>query len=302
LDVASILDQQRSLFAARARNIETRKHILQKRIDELDKQSVGVRKQLAGTRKQLALVREEMNTVAALLEQGYARKPRLLAIQRAEANLVATEGELAAQLSGHDEEIGQIEFQIASLKTAQLEQVDAKLSQVQAERVGAEKLYRQTRDRLARTRIVAPVSGIVLDVRVTTVGGVIRPSEPILDIAPVSEELIIEANIRPIDIDEVVAGAPTMVAFPAYQARYVRRVQAELVRVSADTIEGARGETPHYLATIKLDRAHLAAVAPNVTLAAGMPVEVFIITAERTLFDFLAAPIHRIFERSLRES
>ena len=301
-EVAEIVEQQRSHFGARASNLKTRREILNKRVDQLKKQAVGLRRQLKGTRTQLRLVREEAEVVKELVAKGYDRKPRLLAILRTEAQLVAEEGELIASIARSAEAIGETKIRIINLETALLEEVDAKLTQVKAERVSAEKLYRETMDRLKRTRVISPVEGVVLNIRFKTIGGVVRPGDPILDIAPMRDELIINAQILPTDIDEVTAGSSATVMFSAFQQRYLKRINGEVIHVSADTFEDQKTGKRYFQADVRIDRKHFKEVAPELELAAGMPADVFITTTERTLADYLIRPIKRTFERAFRES
>jgi len=301
-DIALVIAQQKSLFEARIDNFRTRRNILKKRIRQLEKQIEGLTIQLKGVRKQLQLVREESATVADLVDKGYERKPRLLSLLRAEAEVSATEGELISSIARGEEAISETEIRITNLETELLEQVDARLTDVTSERVSAEKLYRETTDRLSRTRVVSPIDGVVLDVRFKTVGGVIRASEPILDIVPVGQdELIINARIRPTDIDEVVLGSPSTVLFSAFQRRYLKRIKGEVVRVSADAFTDEATRERYYLVKVKIDRADMHAVAPDLVLAAGMPADVFITTKQRTVAEYLVQPIMRSFERAFRE-
>ena len=301
-EIAAILDQQRSHFEARASNLETQREILRKRIDQLKKQIDGLRMQRKGVRTQLDLIREEAVVVKDLFEKGYERKPRLLALRRAEAEIVGTEGQLIASIARSKEAIGEAQIRISNLETDHLEEVNARLTQVQADRLSAELIYKGSLDRLVRTRVVSPIDGVVLDVKFKTVGGVIRPGEPILDIVPAGDELIINAHIRPTDIDEVLTGSPATVMFPAFQWRYFNRVNGEVIHVSADAFEDQTTGDRYYMVDVEIDRKHLQEVAPELTLTAGMPAEVFITTADRTVADYLIRPIKRSFERAFREN
>ncbi len=258
--------------------------------------------QRKGVRTQLDLIREEAVVVKDLFEKGYERKPRLLALRRAEAEIVGTEGQLIASIARSKEAIGEAQIRISNLETDHLEEVNARLTQVQADRLSAELIYKGSLDRLVRTRVVSPIDGVVLDVKFKTVGGVIRPGEPILDIVPAGDELIINAHIRPTDIDEVLTGSPATVMFPAFQWRYFNRVNGEVIHVSADAFEDQTTGDRYYMVDVEIDRKHLQEVAPELTLTAGMPAEVFITTADRTVADYLIRPIQRSFERAFREN
>ena len=301
-EIAPVTAQQISLFEARVNNFDTSRNILAKRIGQIKKQIEGMSIQLKGVRTQLTLVREEAQTVGDLVEKGYERKPRLLALLRTEAEVGATEGELITSIARGEEAISETQMRINNLETELLENIDARLTQVTTERVSAEKIYRETTDRLARTIVVSPIDGVVLDVRFKMVGGVIRASEPILDIVPAGmDELIINARIRPTDIDEVVAGSPATVMFTAFHTRYLKRIKGEVVQVSADAFSDENTRERYYLVDVRIDRAHLHAEAPELVLTAGMPADIFITTKDRTVAQYLIQPFMRSFGRAFRE-
>jgi HlyD family type I secretion membrane fusion protein len=258
--------------------------------------------ELTGTRTRLGLVRDEEASVAALVAKGYARRPRLLAIRRTEAELVANEGDLLATVARNRDAQEEVKLQIANLDTDRLEKIGDRLAKLNADRLDAEKRYRESLDRVKRTRVTAPVDGVVLDVKFKTVGGVVQPGQPILDIAPIGDKLVIECRIRTTDIDDVSPGASAMVVFPAFPQRYLKRVPARVVRVSADSFKDTNGRDSYYAARIEIDRDDLAATLPGLRPEAGMPAEVYIATTSRTLFDFLAEPVRRLFARAMRES
>lgn len=301
-EIAAILDQQRSHFAARMNNQATRREILEKRIGQIKKQINGLGKQLTGVQRQAELIREEASSVAELVEKGYERKPRLLALLRAEADVAGTEGGLIASIARGEEAIGETRMRINNLETEILEAVDERMTQVTLARVSAEKIYRETLDRLARTRVVSPIEGIVLNIRFKTVGGVIRHSEPILDIAPSREELIVNARIRPIDVDEISTGSSAKIAFSAYKQRYLERINGKVIHLPADAFEDEKTGERFYLVDVRIDAEHLREVASEVELTAGMPADVFITTTDRTVAQYLIQPIKRSFERAFREN
>ena len=301
-EIAAIREQQTSHFQARISNLTAQREVLTSRIEQLKEQTIGLQRQLKGTRSQMRLIREEAAVVSDLLAKGFERRPRLLALRRTEAQLMASDGELTAAIAQVREAIGETEMRIINLETNRLERVDARLTTVQSERISAEKLFRETLDRLSRTRVISPIEGVVLDVGFKTVGGVVGPGEPILQIVPHRDELIIKAHIQPTDIDEVSVGSPATVAFSAFLQRHFKRVNGEVVHVSADAFEDQTTNARFFLVDVKIDKDHLAEIAPDLPLTAGMPADVFITTSERTLAEYLVEPVKRTFQRAFRES
>lgn len=206
---------------------------------------------------QLRLLRSEIATVEGLLKKGLAQRPRLLALQRREAEIVGEQGENAAQM-------------------------------------------RVAEDAIARASIKAPVSGVVIDLKIHTTGGVIKAGEPLMAIVPRDEPLTIEAQIEPNDIDVVRPGLAAHVRLTPYNVRFAPPMPGKVVHVSADRFTDQKSGANYYLARIALTKKP-SEIDPKIKLYPGMPAEVIIVTGERTMFAYLAAPITRSFRKAFRE-
>lgn len=300
-DVRAVITQQSSLFVTRRQNFASQQSILGQRLAQLEQQIAGIKKQLRGTRRQNELIGEEIETVAELMAKGHARKPRLLALKRAEASLQGQEGELQAALARTREAIGETDLRRATLKLQRMEDVAENLALVQEQRIEVEKQITASLDRLQRTEILAPVAGTVHKLKFHSLGGVIRPGQPILDIVPADDDLVIEARVSPTDIDDVHAGLSAYVTFPSYAQRHMLRIDGEVTHVSADALEDERSGEYFFLAKIKVDREHLQTAAPEIELTPGLPAESYIATGDRTMLEYLSQPFLQSLERAFRE-
>lgn len=236
-----------------------------------------------------------------MYEKGYERKSRLLALQRAEAELTGQEGELLSQIARAEEQIGETKLQIINITVKRKEDIDQQLSETQARRAEVEQQIRQSLDRLSRTTLVAPVSGTVLDLRFKTAGGVIRPGEEVLSIVPSDEKLVIDARVSPQDVDDVHAGQHAYVIFPSFPQRSLHRIDARVRTVSADALQEEHTGKSYYRAEVEIDREQLKQLDPQIELMPGMPAEAFIATTERTVLEYLIQPFLLVIERSFRE-
>lgn len=300
-EVAAVIEQQNNQFNARRANLESREGILSQRIAQLEEQVIGTERQIKSIREQQRLINLEIRDVNVLLEKGLARRPRLLALQRQQADLIGNEGELLARVARFQEAVGETKLQILNNRDERQEQVDTDLTETQSRRIEIEQQIKESLDRLSRTSIVAPVAGTVLDVRFKTTGGVVRPGEAVLDIVPVEDELIIDARVSPQDIDDVYPGLDAYVMFPSYPQRDMLRIQGNLRHISPDSFEDERTGERYYEAKIEVDRSQLAEIAPEVEMTPGLPAEVFIETVERTLLEYLLQPVMQVVEKSFRE-
>jgi HlyD family secretion protein len=300
--VAAVRVAQVNFFQTRRAAEANREAIQAQRIDQLERQIAGLQRQLVSNRRQRELIQEETTDVDQLYRRGLERKARLLALRREDAALLGEAGELEAKIAQAEEAIGETRLEITDIRIRRIEQVDEQLAEVQMQRGEAEEELAAADDTLRRTEIMAPVAGTVPDLRFTTTGGVIGPGEPVLDLVPSAGELIIEAKVRPTDIDDVAAGQSAHVMFPSLPQRQLLRIAGEVESVSADALTDEDSAEIYYEAKVTVDRGDLARAARGVELTPGMPAEVFIATTERTLLAYLLQPIGEILARTFRES
>jgi HlyD family secretion protein len=148
--------------------------------------------------------------------------------------------------------------------------------------------------------VVSPQDGIVTDIRLVTPGGVIGPGQPLMDIVPVDDELIVEAKVEPKDIDSVQPGLPARVRLTSYTRALLPTVEATITYVSADMMTDQRTGNPYFTARARLSRESLKEW-PEVRLYPGMPAEVMIVTGERRAIDYLVAPLFERMRRAFHE-
>ena len=291
---------QRALFDTRAKALEDRKDILRRRIEQLREEIAGLEAQIVADSRQIALIDEEIQDVEQLYRKGLERKSRLLALQRARTDIHGNRAERRARIARAQQAIGETELQIIAQDTAQLEAVNEEASQIQVELAEVEQRLAASRDVLQRTLISAPVDGTVVALRFRTPGGVVRPGEPVLEIVPDNEELLIDARLSPMDIDVVRAGLPARVVLPAFQQRHMPQIEGRVRQVSPDAIADAQTGQRFFAVRVEIDRDRLAALALELT--PGMPAEVYITTGERTALDYLLGPLYDSLRRAWRET
>jgi HlyD family secretion protein len=292
---------QRALFATRAKALSDRKGILGSRIEQLREEIAGLEAQIRADGRQIELIDEEIAGVEQLYRKGLERKSRLLALKRARADIEGSRAERRARIARSEQAIGEAELQVIAQDTAMLEAINEEASQVHAELAEVEQRLAASQDVLERTLITAPTGGTVVELRFRTQGGVIRPGEPILEIVPRDEELLVDARLSPIDIDVVRAGLPARIVLPAFQQRHMPRIEGRVRRVSADALTDPQSGQRFFEVQVEVDPAQLAALEPEIKLAPGMPAEVYIATGERTVLDYLLGPLHESLRRAFRE-
>jgi HlyD family secretion protein len=301
-EVREILEVQRQLFATRREALVLRKQVLQQRIRQVRDQIRGLEAQLASSVQRLEIVEDELAGKEILFEKALIPKPQVLAVRRAREEIAGDRGEYQAAIAQSQQKIGETELELVALDAERADEVATEIDRVRGELATLREQLRASEDTLKRTVITAPVSGTVVGLRMKTQGGVIQQGEPILDIVPAEDDLLIDARVAPIDIDVVHPGLLAQVHLSAFRSRNLPQIEGKVRSVSADSIRDEKTGMSYYLARVEVDRESLSGLGMDVQLVPGMPAEVLIVTGERTLTDYLLEPLRDVFRRSLRES
>jgi HlyD family secretion protein/epimerase transport system membrane fusion protein len=228
--------------------------------------------------------------------------PRVLALRRERAELTGSRASNRASIARNRQAIGETELQLLTIQQQFQEEASKALTEVRAELSTVESQLFERTDILARTTIFAPTNGRVMNIRVTTENsGVIGPGEPVLDIVPDDALLIVDARVRPQDVDLVTVGLRARIVLSAFNQRNLPQLFGTVRSVSADRLVDERTGEPYFLARISVDPAEVAALSDNIELVAGMPAEVMILTGERTFMDLMLRPLSSSIRRSFRD-
>jgi HlyD family type I secretion membrane fusion protein len=298
--VATLLAGQRRIFAARAESLQGQIGILEQRKSQLDAQIAGVRAQLASATTQLRLITEQATVVEELYRKGFERKPRLLELQGRGAALAGSRGEHLSEIAKAEQSRGEAELQILDLRNKRAEEVAKELREVQGQLDGLREQRRGAADVVKRTVVTAPTSGVVMDLRMHTSGGVVGAGQPILDIVPAEDGLLVEAKLRPLDIDAVHVGLPAQVRLTGLKQRNTPELAGRVVHVAADSLSDQRTGQSYYVARVAIEADELARAGVP-ALYPGMPTEVYIVTGARTAFQYLVDPVRESFAHAFRE-
>jgi adhesin transport system membrane fusion protein len=238
---------------------------------------------IAALNTMLGLVRQELAMNLPLLEYGDVSRSEVLRLERSVAD---------------------IEGQIANRQNRYLQELQTEYAKVEEELVTAEQTLTQRISALEETELEAPTDGIVKNVRLTTVGGVLRPSDEVLQIVPSGEELIIEAKVSPSDIAYVRLGQSASVKFDAYDSSIFGSADGSVIYVSPDTLieQSPNGERVYYRVHIRVDTTTMRPRAGEaIAIQPGMTATTEILTGYNTILRYLLKPIIRTIDQSLGE-
>jgi HlyD family type I secretion membrane fusion protein len=297
--VGELLGRETTLFRARREALDTQIALLKRQIRETQDEIGALDEQLAAEARALKLQKEELSTNERLLEQGYVQRTRIMTLNRAVAEYEARHGERRAELSKARQRAGELELRVLAMRNTYAQTAADELKEASARIFDLEERIRPSKDAAERQRITAPIAGEVVGLRVFTHGAVIGPREVLMEIVPDEKRLIVEARIRPEDINHVHAGSAAEVRLTAYQQRNTPLVEGTVTYVSADRLAEPQTGIAYYMVHIDVAPEKLA--EGRLRLQAGMPAEVFIRTDERTALDYLAAPVTTYLRRAMRE-
>ena len=300
--VADIMQVQRDLFASRTQTMEGRLAILGQRVGQLRAEISGLENHITSQDRQLALIAQEIVGVQRLVDQGLERLPRLLGLQRAEAEIQGEMARNTASIARAEQSIGETELQMMTIETQRLDELNEQLTEIRSQLIELRERILASEDILRRTVVTAPVSGIVVNMRFHTVSGVIGSGEPILDIVPRDDDMLIDARVSPVDIDVVHQGLTAQVVLSAYKQRNLPRIDGTVRTVSADSLVDEMTGQPYFLARVEVPQESLEGLDEDIRLAPGMPAEVMIMTGERTALNYILEPFVDTLRRSLREN
>lgn len=300
-DVPDLIAGQKRLMQARAESTVNEIDQLEKRRGQIANQIEGIVAQQVSLTRQLELISEELTDQKKLLDQGLAQAARVLSLQREEARLSGTMGDLEAQKAQAGGRITEIDIEILKLGTARREDAITRLRDLQYRELELREQRLALIEQLDRMDITAPVSGVVYGLQIFALRSVIRPADPIMYIVPQDRPLIINARIEPIHIDKLFIGQDVILRFSALDQRTTPELTGKVMQISADAFEDERSQLSFYRAEIVLTEGEQARLPEDAVLIPGMPVEAFIRTEDRTPMAYLTKPLTDYFTKAFRE-
>ncbi|MBK1865478.1 HlyD family type I secretion periplasmic adaptor subunit [Aestuariivirga sp. YIM B02566] len=298
--IAELLSGQRKLLSVQKAALDGRIEQLTERIGQLGQEVTGLTAQYESKREQTALVREELSNLKKLLKQGLVEASRVYALDRERARLEGEEGELVAKIAAAKGRISETKLQIIQITDDARTRSLSDLREAEAKVAETDERLTAAKAKLARMEIRAPRAGVVHQLNVHTIGGVIAPGADIMAIVPELDELVIDTQVRPEDIDQVNLGQTAQVRFPAFDQRTTPEVNGEVVQVAADLTRISADSLPFYAVRIRLGAEQIKLLGVH-KLKVGMPAEAFIQTRERTPLSYFLQPLTDQIAHTFRE-
>ncbi|PKF50692.1 HlyD family type I secretion periplasmic adaptor subunit [Enterovibrio nigricans] len=298
--VDELLTNQQRIFEARRGFYISQREIINKQLAQNNAELEGQQKRLEIEKRRLSIIGEEIAGNRQLAEKGYVSKTQVLRLEREETQILSTISQLQSNASRLAQNMAENQAQLKEQELERIKDIVESLRESREEHYEVDEQLAAAQDVLERTIIIAPLSGTVLNLQVYSEEGVISPDQPLLDIVPVDEKMVIEARVNPADIDQVGHGMKAQIRLTALSMRAVKPLNGELLTVSADRLIDDQSGEAYYLARVQLID-DISAVLDGVDLYPGMQAEVMLLTEPRTPIEYLTKPLTESLNRAFRE-
>lgn len=299
-DFDNLVREQQKEFDARLARFRSEQSILAQRVAMHHESALGLDAQKLAIQQQADIVKKELGIKASLLDKGLTNRSEYSQLLRSEADLVGQAGALEADLAATKTQIVEAQAQVERATTQRVEEALTKLDEVRTKLADIGEQITAAEAVLGRTTIKAPAAGIVVSSTYNSKGSVIAPGQKIMEILPTASGLIVDAKLRPKDVDLVRVGQPAKLRLSALNARLTPEVPATVTQISADRLIDETTHEAYFRARLKITDTLPQGVKAG-QLYPGTPVEAFISTGDRTFFEYLARPMLDSFARAFTE-
>lgn len=298
--VARAIDDEQSQFLERRQTIAGQIDLMNAQRDQYQSEIEGIERQTQGLKDQLGYIEDELNDLRKIYDKGLVPRPRLLAMEREQASLSGSIGRLTADRAKAIQGRAETQLKIRQIKQQFFEEVSKSIAETRVKLAEVTEREVVATDTQRRINVVSPVNGVAQNLRFFTEGAVVRPAEPMVDIAPDDENFVVQAHFAPTDVDNVHSGMVTEVRLPAFHSRKIPILNGKILSVSRDRIADPENKTAYFLGVVSVDPKQLPKEVRS-KITAGMPAQVIVPTGERTVLQYLFSPLKDTLRTTMRE-
>jgi HlyD family secretion protein len=288
--IAEALVKETALFEARRDSLRSELTLMRAQRDQVQRESDAVRGQIAQAENSLALQTKELETNRELVKSGYIAPIRIVQLEAGVLDYTSKIEERRSELARAGQRAVEIDLKMKSIQNEYVKGASDQLKATAARLAEIEQELRKSEDAAGRQIVVAPATGEIIDLKFTSPGAVIRAGEPIAEIVPGDDNLVIEAHIRPEEISHVFIDQIARIRFTAFRYRSTTMVVGKVTYISGDRLTERANNLPYYSVTIIPDPESVKA-AGEMKVQAGMPAEVYLEGAPQTPLEYLLDPI-----------
>lgn len=292
--------KEAALFDARRDSLLSEVGLMRQQRERVEQELLALQAQIAQAERALALQRRDLDANHGLASSGFISQTRLTQIEAGVADYASKLEERRSELARASQRLVETDLKIRSMQNQYMQAASDQLKETSARLAEIEQEQRKSEDAASRQVVTAPASGEIIALRVTSPGAVVGPGEPIAEIVPSEATLMVEAHIRPEEINHVQAGQRARIRFTAFRYRSTTTVEGQVSYVSADRLIERATNLPYYNVLVAVAPDSLAA-AGELKLQAGMPAEVYIEGSKQTPLQYLIEPVTTTMRRAARE-
>ncbi len=300
-DFDVIVRAQQQLMQARNESMQNRANQLKDQIVQIEEQIKGLQFQRDAKDGELQLISEELVGLNELLSKKLVSKTRATSLSRQKTRLAGEKGRLVSDIAVARRMISERELQVIQVGDMMRGEVLEQLQGVRIKKAGLVQQKAALEDRISRLKVRATQDGLIHERTVNTIGGVVGPGEVLLSIVPEQDRLIIEAKASPFDIDQIFVGQEARVRPSSLNMRSTPELFGKVISVSPDVSLDAATQQSYYAIRVSVSSQELERLQ-NVEILPGMPVEIFMVTGERTFAEYILEPLRLYISKSFRET
>jgi adhesin transport system membrane fusion protein len=297
---AEAVERERLLFASQQEELAAQVTVFEQQTEQKRQELQALEARLQGLRANQRLLQSELNLTKPLVAKGAVSEVDVLRLARKAVEVRTEIDATRLAVPRVESALAEIESRIDNVEIAFRNDAREELNQVASELAGMSESTVALEDRVKRTLVRAPVHGTIKRLLINTVGGVVQPGSDLVEIVPLEDSLLVEAQIRPADIAFLRPGLPAMVKITAYDFLVYGGLEAELEHISADTIVDERGDA-FYLIRVRTNKNSLGTSDDPLPIIPGMLAQVDILTGKKTVLHYLMKPVLRARAEALRE-
>ena len=295
-----LAEDEMALHEARLRRLKSEQSVLGEQLRQKQQELAEFKSKQAKYSSSLSLIQQELNMSKPLVESGAISQVEILRLQRSAVEMRGSMDATRLAIPRAQSAISEIERRIEESELAFRSDAFKELNDARTELQKITATSVAIQDRVSRTTVVSPVNGIIKQMKVNTIGGVVQPGSDLLEIVPLEDNLLIEARIRPQDVAFLHPGQSAMVKFSAYDFTIYGGLKAKLELIGADTITDEKGNS-FYLIQVRTDKSHLGSSEHPLLIIPGMVATVDIITGKKSVLDYLLKPVLKARSEAMRE-
>lgn len=300
VEMPKLMEEERTLYSINKNQLRRRLNILKEQVKQRQNELTEAKVKLKQLRKSYSLIAKEVDITKPLVKKGLVSQVEFLQLSRQANSMIGDLDAVRLSIPRIKSTIQEAKGKIEEAKLEFRFKAKEKLNEVEAEMSRIHESGDALEDQVKRTSVRSPVKGIVQQLLINTVNGVVQPGMDIVEIVPLDDKLLIEAKIKPSDVAYIYPGLEAMVKFTAYDFAIYGGLKGKVTLVSADTIVDEKGNS-YYLVSIKTDVSYLEKYNKKHEILVGMVANVDIITGKKTVMDYLLKPILKAKQGALRE-